>query len=95
MTTLQYALKDYFIVRRWFLHHVLLGLVVGLVVGATVMWFVTDRYFDNTVEATVGVGGGLDTAGEGYVQSTSTQTLESSKTTTTQIQPKSIPTKTR
>ena len=58
MTTVQHALKEYFTVRRWFLHHVLLGLLLWAVLGAAAMWLVTDRYFEKDAEAYIIQAGG-------------------------------------
>jgi hypothetical protein len=79
MTLAQNVLKEYFMVRRRFLHHVLLGLLIGLVAWAAVMWFVTDRYVDSTVEATVQTDGTYsagDGTEEGRVAQEEKPTLE-------------------
>lgn len=53
MNALQLFFKEYFMVRRWFFHHILIGLLVWLVVWAAVMWLATDKYFDDEASATV------------------------------------------
>ena len=88
MNTLQLFFKEYFMVRRWFFHHILIGLLVWLVVWAAVMWLATDKYFDDEAEASITIGeGGTDT-GYPFVE---VQTTELQKTTTS----KAVPTRSR